>query len=263
MKKLVFIEGVSGVGKSTLTQKLRNKLREMGYSADYYLEFDSTNPIDFYCVAYFKQDDYADLLAQYAEFAVAIKNNTIFAEDVRLIRYYKGDVAQFPSPLLDLLREREFCWHPTNLVPMAEYTRVYRILWERFAQNTDGHLDYLLFDGSLFHHPINDLMRNYNASSNQVAKHIDTLLDAVSSLHPHIIYLLTNNIAERLQKARINRGETPCSEEQINFWEARKQADIAVMKQLSTPYQLYDISQENWDAVLPEILELVLREGEQ
>ncbi len=259
MKKLVFIEGVSGVGKSTLTQKLRNKLREMGFSADYYLEFDSTNPIDFYCVAYFKQAEYSDLLVKYAEFTSAIKDNTIFADDVRLIRYYKGDIAQFSAPLLDLLREREFCWHPINLVPMTEYTRVYRILWERFAQNTDSKPDYLLFDGSLFHHPINDLTRNYNVSSHQAAEHVNTLLDVVSSLHPYVIYLSTDNIDERLQKARISRGEPPCSEEKIKFWEARKQADLAVIKQLSTPYKLYDISQENWDAVLTEILNDIIK----
>lgn len=263
MKKLVFIEGVSGVGKSTLTQKLRNKLREMGFSVDYYLEFDSTNPIDFYCVAYFKQDEYFDLLKKHTESAVAIRDNTIFADDIRLIRYYKGDIAQFPAPLLGLLREREFCWNPIKLVPMTEYTRVYRILWERFAQNTDSHPDYLLFDGSLFHHPINDLMRNYNATPNQAAEHVHTLLDAVSSLHPHIIYLSTDNIAERLYKAHISRGETPCSKEKIKFWEARKQSDLTVMNQLSTPHKFYDISQENWDALLPEILEQILREGEQ
>ena len=52
MKKIVFIEGISGVGKSTVTQKLCNKLREMGFSADCFLEFDYENPIDFYSTAY-------------------------------------------------------------------------------------------------------------------------------------------------------------------------------------------------------------------
>lgn len=254
MKKLVFIEGVSGVGKSTLTQKLRNKLRELGFSTDYYLEFDSTNPIDFYCVAYFKQDEYSDLLEKHIESAVSIKDNTILAENVRLIRYYKGDIAQFSASLLDLLRQREFCWHPINPVPMAEYTRVYRILWQKFAQNINGYPDYLLFDGSLFHHPVNDLMRNYNISAHQAAIHVNTLLDAVTSLQPYIIYLSTDNVAERLQKTYISRGESPCSEEKIKFWEARKQMDLAVMKQLSTPYKLYDISHENWEDIFPKIL---------
>ena len=34
MPKLIFIEGVSGVGKSTTTQKLCDKLRGMGFSVD-------------------------------------------------------------------------------------------------------------------------------------------------------------------------------------------------------------------------------------
>jgi len=58
---LIFIEGVSGVGKTTLTQKLCNKLNEMGHPAKCYLEGDFTNPIDFYHTAYFKQNDYENL----------------------------------------------------------------------------------------------------------------------------------------------------------------------------------------------------------
>ena len=41
--RLIFIEGVSGVGKTTLTQKSCNKLKDMGYATKCYLEFDFTN----------------------------------------------------------------------------------------------------------------------------------------------------------------------------------------------------------------------------
>lgn len=254
MKNLIFIEGISGAGKSTTVKSLSDKLLQAGYSVEYYLEFDFTNPIDFYCVAYFKQDEYEDLLAQQFEFAEVIENNTIFTGDIRLIRYYKGKIALFPEPLLNFFREREFCWKPCNPVPITEYTRVYRTIWEKFAHDTDRRLDYMLFDGSLFHHPINDLLRNYNASSGRIAEHVNTLLQAVSSLRPAIIYLSTDNVAERLQKARSCRGEPPCSEEQITFWEKRKQADMAVMKKISAPFKLYDISQGNRNDVLLQIL---------
>ena len=62
MTKLLFIEGVSGVGKSTIMQKLCDKLRGMGYSVDLYREFDFPNPIDFFCTAYFKQYKYETVL---------------------------------------------------------------------------------------------------------------------------------------------------------------------------------------------------------
>ncbi len=46
MNKLVFIEGVSGVGKTTLTVKLCEELRRMGFTADYRLEGSDNNPLD-------------------------------------------------------------------------------------------------------------------------------------------------------------------------------------------------------------------------
>ena len=46
MKRIVFIEGVSGVGKSTMTALLCEKLRDMGYKADCYLEGSHDNPLD-------------------------------------------------------------------------------------------------------------------------------------------------------------------------------------------------------------------------
>jgi len=135
MPKLIFIEGVSGVGKSTITQKLCDKLRDLGYSVDRYREFDFPNPIDFYSTAYFKKSEYEAVLAEYAGFVEDIKNNTVIADNVRLVRYYNQKTPLFPEPLLEIFREREFCWNPAKLIPLSEYTRVYKSVWEQFVQN--------------------------------------------------------------------------------------------------------------------------------
>jgi hypothetical protein len=82
---------------------------------------------------------------------------------------------------------------------------------------------------------------------------LNTLIKTVDSFHPQIIYLSSNNVAERLKKARISRNETPPSDEQIRFWENRKITDLAVMRQLSIPYDIYDISEENWDSAIDVI----------
>jgi len=259
MLKLIFIEGVSGVGKSTTTQKLCDKLRDMGHSVDRYREFDFPNPIDFYSTAYFKQYEYEMILAEYTEFAEALQNNTVIADDVRLVRYYNQKTPLFPEPLLGVLREREFCWNPANLIPLSEYTRVYKSVWEQFVQNTNNQLDYLIFDGSLIHHPINDMTRNYNATSEQITCHLNTLIETVNSFYPQIIYLSSDNVAERLKKARTSRKETPPSDEQIIFWEKRKQMDSAVMQQLSIPCDVFDISQEDWDSSIELMIKNILK----
>ena len=245
--KLIFIESVSGVGKSTTTKKICDKLREMNFSVGYYLEGDFANPIDFFCTAYFNQDEYDNLLAEYNEFSDDIKANTIIADDIRLIRYYNRETPLFFEPLLNVLRKYEFCWNPINLVPISEYTRVYKSVWGNFARNVSNQRDYIIFDGSLLHHPINDMMRNYNASYNEIFYHVNTLIEAVNLLNPQIIYLSSDDVAERLVQARISRNQSPPSAEQILFWEKRKQMDMSVIRQLSITHDIYDISHDNWD----------------
>jgi len=253
--QLIFIEGVSGVGKTTFARKLCDKLNELKRSANCYLEFDFANPIDFYCAAYFKQDEYADLFTEYNQFAGDIKNNTIFAGDMRLVRYYNREMPLFAEPLLTVLLKREFCWKPANPIPFSEYTRVYKSVWKQFAQNPGTQFDYLIFDGSLFHHPTNDMMRNYNASCDQVIHHVNTLIETVNLLHPRVVYLSSDSVAGQLHKARISRKESPPTEEQIQFWEKRKQVDSTVMKQLSILYDIFDISKGNWDDYINAVID--------
>ena len=192
--QLIFVEGVSGVGKTTMVWKLCEKLRDNGFFANCFLEFDFANPIDFYCTAYFSQDEYVDLLDNHNEFADDIQNNTIVADDIRLVRYCNWETPLFPEPLLGVFRKHEFCWKPSNLVPISEFTRVYKSVWEQFVQKESKSPDYLLFDGSLFHHPINDMTRNYSASLDQIIHHINTLIEAVNQLRPRVIYLSSKNV---------------------------------------------------------------------
>ncbi|MDR1060211.1 MAG: GrpB family protein, partial [Clostridiales bacterium] len=258
--RLIFVEGVSGVGKTTMTGKLRDKLRNMGFAADCYFEGDFANPIDFYCTAYFKQDEYADLLAKHGECSKDIENRAIAAGDIRLVRYRNRETPLFPEPLLNVFREHEFVFCPSNIVPVSEYARVYKSVWEQFAHKADrhSHLDYLIFDGSMLHHPVNDMMRNYNASCDQVVSHINALVETVERFRPQLLYLSSDSVAERLRKAQTSRKKAPPSSAQIQFWEKRERMDIAAMQRLSIQYGVFNISLENWDSAIDEMAERVL-----
>lgn len=142
LTKLIFIEGVSGVGKATMVQTLQKELTDLGYKVKSYLEGDYTNPIDFYHTAYFTVHEYEKLGYKYSYNREIINMNTIKVDDIRLIRYAKGKEFIFEEPLLSTLIENEFCYHPKRIIAMDNYISVYEKIWNNYQKSLNGEFDY-------------------------------------------------------------------------------------------------------------------------
>ena len=254
MTQLLFIEGVSGVGKSTLVGNLAKALRLMGKQVISFLEFDFNNPIDFYCTAYFKNAEYDRLCAQYKENVAEIAHYTIPAGEAMLVRYYNQDTPLFKGKLLADLKEAEFCYHPVRLVSLSQYSEAYSFVWTRFSRTLDETVDYYVFDGSLLHHPINDMLRNYGADKGSVGAHIAALLNTIRNVHWHVVYLYTDNIGEQLVRAHRDRGQNTPSNEEISFWEKRYDYDRYVLETQIGQFESYDVSDDGWEHILNRIL---------
>ena len=259
MTELIFIEGVSGIGKSTMVRMLTEELRTEGYRVQPYVEFDFTNPIDFYCTAYLTVSEYDALCKAYPDDADTIRKYTIPAGDVRLVRYYNEDTPLFEQPLRDELVRHEFCYHPAHLVSLEDYTEAYRHVWEDFADGIDDTFDYILFDGSLLHHPINDMMRNYRITGEQAVPHVTTLLRALGGRKRRIFYLETAGIRAQLTRAHLDRKQDIPTDEEVDFWETRHRNDRIVLAHLAENCTVYDVSAGNWNAVRDEIRETLMK----
>lgn len=256
MTNLIFIEGVSGVGKSTMVRAVAEELRAQGYRVKEYVEFDYNNPIDFYCTAYVPLEEYEKLCAEYKLARDAIQANTIIAGNVRLVRYYDEDTPLFEEPLLSELTQREFCYKPSRLVPIEDYTAAYAEVWRNFAASLNETDDFILFDGSLLHHPINDMMRNYHIGGEQAVSHVGTLLNALGTRRRQIFYLQTDDIGAQLTRAHSDRGQSTSTGEQIHFWEERYRNDMLVLGSLQEDYHIYNVSNNGWDSAKERILKL-------
>lgn len=261
MKNIIFIEGVSGVGKSTTVSVLGEKLRNLGYSVSCHLEGDPDSPLDLCWAAYLTESEYETLLASYPEFANEILSNIIFQGEYILLRYQVGRKALYSQGLHNDLHKLEFCYNPTNIVSLSKFTEVFLNLWKRFVESDALKTDYVIFDASLVSHMTNDLVRNYNATENEIVEHLEVLLGVVKPLNPIVFYLSSQNVAKRLLKARQSRGQTPPTSEQIKFWEKRKQMDFSVLPRLSVELHINDISKGNWDSVIDEIVTHVTKLG--
>lgn len=247
MTKLVFVEGVSGVGKSTMSLNLAEDLAKRGYRVKVFAEFDYRNPIDFYSTAYFSLDEYERFCSKYSSYVEGIRDNTVRGEDIRLVRYYDGNTPLFEEPLLSELKEKEFCYKPTRLVSLEEYTSVYRKVWENFALAIDDVNDFIIFDGSLLHHPINDMMRNYCIAGEQAVSHVMALLSALGDRKRHIFYLKVQDISTQLKTAHKNRNQEIPTEKEMEFWKTRYQNDRIVLDNIREKYYIYDVSHVGWD----------------
>lgn len=258
MPKIIFIEGISCAGKTTMVKKISSDLAvKYGYYVRSYLEFDSTNPIDFYCTAYFTNAQYETFCEKYRVHADEIRSRTVDAGNTKLVRYYDNDTPLFSEPILSELSEREFCWEPKHPVSLKEYSECYENVWRNWISSTDNDIGYYIFDGSLMHHPINDMMRNYDASAAQAERHIKTMLDTLGNTGRKIVYLSIDNIERQLINAHYDRGEDMPGKAETDFWKRRYANDLYVLGNLNEDKRIFDV-EGRWDTAKQEILKYIL-----
>lgn len=175
-----------------------------------------------------------------------------------LVRYYNKDIPLFEESLLSEFARREFCYKPSHLVTLDEYTCAYKNVWHKFALDIDETYDYIIFDGSLIHHPINVMMKNYHIDGVQAASHVMTLLNSLEKRKKWIFYLKTKDIQQQLKKAHITRNQSIPTNKQIEFWENRYKNDMIILSRIKDNYQICDISDNNWDFVREQIVKSLI-----
>lgn len=261
MNHIVFIEGVSGVGKTTTVVELADRLKACGYHVGIHLEGDAYSPLDLCWTAYLTKDDYSELLARFPEYEEAFSTQIIDQDDYVLLRYRIDRKPLFPESIDTELHRREFCFNPESSISLSEVTRIFLRLWVRYAQANHENLDYELFDATLVSHMTNDLMRNYCTTTDEMAQHINTLIDSVQSLRPQIYYLYTDNLEKRVTEARIARKQPPLTAAQLQFWKDREKYDHRVIPKLRIGCEYINVSNHNWETRIQKILENIINQN--
>ena len=259
MKKLVFIEGVSGVGKTLTAKKLCGALQGLGHAACAYLEGDYDNPLELCWFAHLTKAEFDKLIKSHPEASTELIAKSVFEKDYVLTQYQTKESRFFPAEIDRCLRAREVCYKPQTPVPLQRFTEIFQNRWARLRENgLVKQMDYVLFDGALFHHQINDLLRNYSAGEEEIARHLAVLLQTVKELDPLLIYLSAPDVKARLDEARISRKQPPATTEQLAFWENRKRMDLTVGKRLTIEPHTIPVTGDDWEAVRESALKLIL-----
>ena len=193
---LAFIEGVSGVGKTTTATALHDNLCAKGYEVKCYLEGASYNPLD----------------------------------------PFNGG---FP---------------PT--MSLSSFSQIYMQRWKDFSKNKTDNV--IILDGTFFHHQINDLLHFYNASDDVVTNHLSKLACVIQPFRPVIFYLSSEDVGQRLRKARESRKQSIATDEKIAFWENRKRVDLHVLDRLSIEAYILNVD-DGWDTVVETMADYIIK----
>ena len=256
MKRLVFIEGVSGVGKSTMAEMLCHELLNRAVPARCYLEGDADNPVDLFDCAYLTAGDLARVLIENPHEADRLLEHNTRTDDYVLVRYRDRNTNYFHAPLLDRLREHEGFYRPAHPVPLDCYTKVFVDCWQRYLASEATVSDIAIFDGCFLYHRINDLVANYGANDEQIVTHLNALLSAMYPHKPYLFYLSAQDVDERLTEARKARGQTPAPVERIATETGRKQRQLVILQQLPVEKWVFDVS-KGWDSAIEEMLHII------
>ena len=191
--RLILVEGLPGMGKTTLSEKIYKLLSEQGIKTELLLEGNARIPSNFCNIAGVPKGDFTDCIE---ESIIAIKktDNYIFvnlsgcSEETakQLQRYDVGD---------------EF----NKFISAQEYSRCTLEWWQNWASNIS--LDtVLILDSAFMQCPINEMIFR-KASNIEVEAYIRAIAEIIKSLNPVCIYLRRENAEIAINFAKAVKGE--------------------------------------------------------
>ncbi len=215
INKLILVEGIPGVGKTTTAMKIKEKLISEGKKVILYEEGVS-HPADMAWNAYLKEEEYDRFLSKCLEIWNNSKKNIskeelvnrieaqVRREDDHIILAYTR--IDFPEDsywsLIDEVASKEIYDGRRSLI---EFKKIHLTRWKRFAERALKD-DYIyIFECAFLQNHIFELLGFYKKSYEEIYVHLRDLLDTVKNLNPRIVYIEPSDVEDIIKKAADER----------------------------------------------------------
>ncbi len=215
INKLILVEGIPGVGKTTTARKIKDKLVAEGKEVILYEEGVS-HPADMAWNSYLKEEEYDRFLSKCMEMWEDSKKNIskkelinrieeqVRREDDYIILAYTR--INFPEDsywnLIDEVASKEVC---DGRISLNEFKDIHLRRWRRFANRvlTDDYI--YIFECAFLQNHIFELLGVYEKSYEEIYIYLSDLIDTVKPLNPCIVYLEPNDVEDIINKAADER----------------------------------------------------------
>lgn len=212
MTRLILIEGFHGVGKSTLAKKMGTTLCTEAQDQHIYLRTQAPNPLDINRLARFtpkQYDTFSALLRREApaganvdadlEKCISREGEHIFVNWFVLAEAYSLSLERTMKYAL----AHELC---EGRVSFEQYRAVCLARWSAFGADADPQGVYLM-EGTLFQHPIMDLLGYYRLCDEDICGFLMELLSCLEHVSVKLVYVTVEDIEAALLRAADERRD--------------------------------------------------------
>jgi len=210
--QLVLVEGIPGVGKTTMAKKIKEYLDKQNVQSKLYLEGDFNHPADYECVAYFDKEQYDHLIKKFKIEEERIKDFIDIKDTDYFINYgmiRKNKIYNDNKPFLKALMSND-----VYSLPIQKFIQVTKDKWKRFVKTSENESCVYILECCFMQNPLTTMLAYHNQSEYLINEHIKNLSRIVKPLNPIMIFLEPKNIKENFDFIKQNR-----SKEWYNFVE--------------------------------------------
>ena len=213
--RLILVEGIPGVGKTTTARKIKAKLIEEGKDVILYEE-GMSHPADMAWNACLKEEEYNDFIKKCSkmwevskksiskeELISRIQRQTRIEDNNVILAYTRID---FPEDcywnLIGDIASKEICDGRKSL---DEFRDIHLKRWSKFAEQALLNDNIYIFECAFLQNHIFELLGVYEKSDEEIYLYLKSLLETVKSLSPSIVYIEPSSVEDIIIQAANER----------------------------------------------------------
>ncbi|PKK94804.1 MAG: hypothetical protein CVV60_04555 [Tenericutes bacterium HGW-Tenericutes-5] len=195
MRKIYFIEGLPGSGKTTMARRLSEYLRFLGEDVVFYNEGD-LHPVDLAWIAILREEELLDLIKRYPSLEKPIKANIRRFKDKYHLAYTLVDIDILTKDFYDYCLQYEIYQIEDEVLFLEEHLN----LWKAFFEETKDYDKTYVFECIFLQNHINELLLKYDLSIDDIVEYYERFQEVLKGNKVQVIYIKQLDIENTLKR---------------------------------------------------------------
>ncbi|SDC69944.1 hypothetical protein [Geotoga petraea] len=196
--KLILVEGLPGVGKTTISKTIKQIFHKQNIKSKLFLEGEIDQPADYESVAFFNEKEYEEIIKKHPENSEIIKKITQKNKKGYLLNY-KEEIDYFireeNKNIFEKIKEKDIYELPLEL-----HQELILEKWDEFSKKIKNEDEVYIIECCFIQNPITYSFIREGESEQNFLKYIKKIEDKIISSNPLLIYVEQDDYEKSFKK---------------------------------------------------------------